>query len=119
MINFRILTASIILASLLGCKSNDVSMMEKAGTEQLASGQFDGRYNTSLAFSMGPATVCPSALPITIELQVEGSNIQGIILNDGGQNTHQFCAVYHNGTIEGSLTAAGDLKSVTVKQKDH
>jgi hypothetical protein len=84
----------------------------------LASGQFDGRYGANLAFEMGVSSVCPAALPITIELSVVGGNLTGGIFNDGGDNTDHFCALYHNGTISGKLSEAGELVNVRISQKD-
>ena len=78
----------------------------------------DGRYTASMGFKMGPATVCPSVLPITIEIEVAGSNLNGIIINDGGENTHEFCAVYHNGTISGTINDNGEFVKVRIKQND-
>lgn len=78
----------------------------------------DGRYTASIGFKMGPASVCPSVLPITIEIEVSGSNVSGVIINDGGENTHRFCALYHNGTISGKIDENGEFVKVRIKQND-
>ena len=108
-----LLALSTIAFLLTGCQSTET----KPNTP-LAKGAFDGRYGANFAFEMGPATVCPSALPITIELSVEGEDISGVILNDGGENTHEFCALYHNGTIMGKISETGEFVGVKVSQKD-
>jgi len=105
-----VLISSVVLA---GCQTTQTQP-----NVPLATGQYDGRYGANFAFEMGPATVCPSALPITVELSVSGEDVSGVIINDGGENTHKFCAVYHNGTITGKLAESGDLVNVKVSQKD-
>jgi len=78
----------------------------------------DGRYTASIGFLMGPASVCPNVLPITIEIEISGSEVNGVIINDGGQNTHAFCALYHNGTISGRVDEGGDFNNVRIRQND-
>lgn len=87
------------------------------GSTALAEGM-DGRYTASIGFEMGPASVCPSVLPITIEIEIAGSNVSGVIINDGGENTHEFCALYHNGTISGKIDENGEFVKVRIKQND-
>ena len=67
---------------------------------------------------MGPSTVCPSVLPITIEIEAAGSSLNGLIINDGGENTHEFCVVHHNGTISGTIDDNGEFVKVRIKQND-
>lgn len=114
----KLTTALIGMTLIAGCNTEGGMVSQNTPQQTLASGEFDGRYSSSLAFEMGPATVCPSALPITIALDVKGSDINGVIINDGGENTHKFCALYHNGTITGKISSAGDLVNVKVAQKD-
>ena len=108
------LSAGLLLSACQTTTDSSAQMAKAA----LATGELDGRYTSSFAFKMGPATVCPSALPVTVELSVNKSSVSGVILNDGGENTHRFCALYHNGAISGSIAANGDLINVRVKQKD-
>lgn len=79
--------------------------------------QWDGRYTASFDFKMSPASVCPRVLPITIELSVKDGQATGAILNNGGGNSHEFCKLYHNGTISGSVAEDGSV-SLRVRQSD-
>ena len=65
------------------------------------SSNWDGRYSANLSYKMGSASVCPRKLPINIEIKVDNGNVTGAIMNNGGGNTHEFCKLYHNGTISG------------------
>lgn len=80
--------------------------------------QWDGRYTASFGFQMGSMTVCPSVLPLTIEIEIKSSQISGAIINDGGDNRDKFCTLYHNGTISGTIDESGDFKKVRIKQAD-
>ena len=79
--------------------------------------EWDGRYSTNFAYRMGAASVCPSTLPISIDIEVSNGNVTGVILNNGGGNSHQFCKLYHNGTISGAVNSDGSVK-LKVQQKD-
>lgn len=79
---------------------------------------WDGRYFANIAFNMSPSSVCPAVLPLTIEIQVAGDKVSGVIMNDGGENTHKFCALYHNGEITGNINQSGDFVKVKIKQQD-
>jgi hypothetical protein len=67
---------------------------------------------------MGAASVCPRTLPIEIELQVTNNKIVGTMFNNGGGNSHQFCKLYHNGSLKGSIDNDGKIISLSVKQND-
>ena len=82
-----------------------------------ANNDFDGRYNSKFQFRMGAASVCPQTLPIEIELQITNNKIVGTMFNNGGGNTHQFCRLYHNGSIRGTIKKDGFI-SLKVKQND-
>ena len=82
-----------------------------------AANQWSGRYTSSFNFRMGSESVCPRVLPITIELSVEDGQATGAIFNNGGGNTHEFCKLYHNGTISGSVSEDGSV-SLRVRQTD-
>lgn len=94
-----------------------VSLLLASGVAASAQ-SMDGRYTASIGFKMGSASVCPSVLPITVEIEVAGSDVSGVIINDGGENTDAFCAVYHNGTISGKIDASGEFVKVRIKQSD-
>ncbi|MDB9875317.1 hypothetical protein OAC76_03835 [Amylibacter sp.] len=83
-----------------------------------ANSQFNGNYSSKFQFRMGPSSVCPRTLPIEIDLQIIDRKIVGSIKNNGGGNTHQFCKLYHNGSIKGSIDYEGKIISLLVKQKD-
>ena len=88
------------------------------GVSASANNDFDGRYNSKFQFRMGAASVCPRTLPIEIELQVTNNKIVGTMFNNGGGNTHQFCKLYHNGSLKGSFDNDGKIISLSVKQND-
>lgn len=79
---------------------------------------WDGRYNASFDFKMGAGSVCPRALPIEIEIEVENNIVSGFIFNNGGGNKHKFCKLYHNGPISGEVDTSGQLIKVNIKQTD-
>jgi peptidoglycan hydrolase-like protein with peptidoglycan-binding domain len=79
--------------------------------------EWDGRYSTNFGFRMGAASVCPSSLPINVDIEVSNGSVTGVILNNGGGNSHQFCKLYHNGTISGAVNSDGSVK-LKVQQKD-
>ena len=88
------------------------------GVSASANNDFDGRYNSKFQFRMGAASVCPRTLPIEIELQIKNGNIVGTMFNNGGGNAHQFCKLYHNGSLKGSIDNDGKIISLSVKQND-
>lgn len=88
------------------------------GVSASANNDFDGRYNSKFQFRMGAASVCPRTLPIEIELQVTNNKIVGTMFNNGGGNSHQFCKLYHNGSLKGSIDNDGKIISLSVKQND-
>ena len=61
--------------------------------------------------------VCPSNLPINVDIEVSNGSVTGVILNNGGGNSHQFCKLYHNGTISGAVNSDGSVK-LKVQQND-
>ena len=77
---------------------------------------WDGRYNATFDFKMGPGSVCPKMLPIEIEIIITNSKAEGFIFNNGGGNTHEFCKLYHNGTISGNVDNKGNV-DFKVKQE--
>ncbi len=79
--------------------------------------EWDGRYSTNFGFRMGAASVCPSNLPINVDIEVSNGSVTGVILNNGGGNSHQFCKLYHNGTISGAVNSDGSVK-LKVQQND-
>lgn len=83
----------------------------------LQAGAWDGRYSSSLEFKMASASVCPRFLPINIEINVTEGNVSGVILNNGGGNTHEFCKLYHNGKINGNVKADGSV-NINIQQTD-
>lgn len=83
----------------------------------LYANQWDGRYNAAFSFRMGSGSVCPSTLPINIQITVNNGNVTGAIFNNGGGNTHAFCKLYHNGTISGNVADDGTV-SLNVRQSD-
>lgn len=78
---------------------------------------FDGKYSATFDFRMGPASVCPSILPIEIVIEIQESNAEGYIFNNGGSNSHSFCKLYHNGPITGTVDDDGKVK-FKIKQND-
>ena len=80
-------------------------------------GNFDGKYSAAFDFKMGPASVCPSILPIEIVIEIKESKAEGYIFNNGGQNSHGFCKLYHNGPITGTVSDDGKVK-FKIKQND-
>ena len=83
----------------------------------IAGTNWDGRYNATFQFKMGPGSVCPSKLPIEMEIIITNSKAEGFIFNNGGGNKHEFCKLYHNGTITGNVGKNGEVK-FSVKQND-
>jgi len=81
------------------------------------SSNWDGRYSANLSYKMGSASVCPRKLPINIEIKVDNGNVTGAIMNNGGGNTHEFCKLYHNGTISGSVQPDGSA-TLNIRQSD-
>ena len=79
---------------------------------------WDGRYFAELNFKMGAGSVCPSFLPVEIEIEVIGGQLTGFIFNNGGGNKHKFCKLYHNGEISGSVADDGKLSKVKIRQND-
>ncbi|MDC3014126.1 cell envelope integrity protein TolA [Alphaproteobacteria bacterium] len=92
--------------------------MSLMGISESKSSQFDGRYNSNFDFKMSAKSVCPKQLPIDIEIEVRGQIVSGYIFNNGGGNTHQFCKLYHNGTIIGEVDTDGKFIGVKVRQND-
>lgn len=78
---------------------------------------FDGKYSAAFDFRMGPASVCPSVLPIEIVIEIKDGNAEGYIFNNGGSNSHSFCKLYHNGPITGTVGDDGEVK-FKIKQND-
>lgn len=78
---------------------------------------WDGRYSANLSYKMGSASVCPRNLPINIEIKVTNGDVTGAIMNNGGGNTHEFCKLYHNGTISGTVQPDGTA-SLNIRQSD-
>ena len=78
---------------------------------------FDGNYSAAFDFKMGPASVCPSVLPIEIVIEIKDGNAEGYIFNNGGSNSHGFCKLYHNGPITGTIGDDGKVK-FKIKQND-
>ena len=81
------------------------------------SSEFDGSYSAAFDFRMGPASVCPSILPIEIVIEIKDGNAEGYIFNNGGSNSHSFCKLYHNGPITGIVGDDGKVK-FKIKQND-
>ena len=79
--------------------------------------KWDGRYNAVFDFKMSSASVCPKILPLDIVVEIENSNAEGYIFNNGGGNIHKFCKLYHNGTIKGKVDKNGKVK-FKIKQID-
>ena len=79
--------------------------------------EWDGRYSANFNFRMGSSSVCPRILPISIEIEVAKGGVTGVILNNGGGNTHRFCKLYHNGSISGNVGPDGSVR-LKVKQND-
>lgn len=84
---------------------------------QAQSTNWDGRYSANLSYKMGSASVCPRNLPINIEIKVTNGDVTGAIMNNGGGNTHEFCKLYHNGTISGTVQPDGTA-SLNIRQSD-
>jgi len=82
-----------------------------------ANTDWDGTYNAAFEFKMSPKTVCKKKLPIEIEVIITNGKAEGFIFNNGGDNSHSFCKLYHNGTIYGTVDEKGDVK-FKIKQKD-
>ena len=78
---------------------------------------WDGKYNAAFEFRMSAQTVCPKRLPIDIELVVKNGIAKGYIFNNGGGNTHDFCKLYHNGVITGTVKSDGKVL-LEVKQNN-
>jgi len=78
-----------------------------AYTAGAQSTNWDGTYSAIFDFKMSSRSVCPRSLPINIELSVLGGEATGVILNNGGGNRHEFCSLYHNGDITGSVDNSG------------
>ena len=87
-----------------------------ASSSTAIAGGFDGNYSTSFSFQMSKDSLCPNPLPIRVSLSVQGSRVSGTIRNNGGGNSNSFCALYHNGTISGSIDAGGNLQNVMISQ---
>lgn len=85
----------------------------------LAESKWDGKYNSTFPFKMSKRSVCPKFLPIDIELKIEDSSVSGFIFNNGGGNKDEFCKLYHNGSISGSVDSQGNFIDVNIKQKDN
>ena len=79
---------------------------------------WDGRYFAEFNFKMSPDSVCPSFLPVEIEIEVIGGQLTGFIFNNGGGNKHEFCKLFHNGEISGSVADDGKLSKVKIRQND-
>jgi len=94
------------------------SFYTEAIASELALAKWDGSYRSGFDFRMGNGSVCPSILPIEIEIEVESGLLSGFIFNNGGGNSHSFCKVYHNGEISGQVLEDGTLKRVKIKQSD-
>ena len=88
------------------------------GASEANSSQFDGRYNSNFDFKMSAKSVCPKRLPIDIEIVIKGQIVSGYIFNNGGGNTHEFCKLYHNGTIIGEIDSDGKFIGVKIRQND-
>jgi len=80
--------------------------------------QYDGRYNGDFDFKMSSKSLCPKILPLDIEIEIKGQIVSGYIFNNGGGNTHEFCKLYHNGTILGEIDSDGKFIGVKVRQND-
>ena len=78
---------------------------------------WDGKYNATFNFKMSRASVCPSKLPIEVEIFIKNGKAEGFIFNNGGGNKHSFCKLYHNGTITGNIDSNGEI-NFKIKQKD-
>ena len=81
------------------------------------SNSWDGKYNATFNFKMSRASVCPSKLPIEVEIFIKNGKAEGFIFNNGGGNKHSFCKLYHNGTITGNIDSNGEI-NFKIKQKD-
>jgi hypothetical protein len=78
---------------------------------------YDGIYSSSFSFQMSKDSLCPKPLPIHIKITIKNSSVVGSIRNNGGGNENSFCALYHNGSINGDIDANGDL-NVSITQED-
>ena len=82
-----------------------------------ANTKWDGTYNAAFEFKMGASTVCKRKLPIEIEVIITNGEAEGFIFNNGGDNSHAFCKLYHNGTITGKVDEEGKVK-FKIRQND-
>tara|TARA_B100000686_G_scaffold61424_1_gene66038 strand:- start:120 stop:584 length:465 start_codon:yes stop_codon:yes gene_type:complete len=82
-----------------------------------AGSEWDGKYNANFKFQMSRASVCPKTLPIDVEIIVTNGQAEGFIFNNGGGNKHEFCKLYHNGTITGNIKKNGDV-NFKINQND-
>ncbi len=95
--------------------SDDQKLVSNSGFSSPNS--WDGKYNASFNFKMSRASVCPSKLPIELEIFIKNGKAEGFIFNNGGGNKHSFCKLYHNGTITGNIYSNGEI-NFKIKQKD-
>ena len=94
-----------------------VSVFITLSFQKSIASDFDGKYSAAFDFKMGPATVCPSVLPIEIVIEIKDGSAEGYIFNNGGSNSHGFCKLYHNGPITGTVGDDGKVK-FKIKQND-
>ena len=94
-----------------------VSIFVTLSLQKGIASDFDGKYSAAFDFKMGPATVCPSVLPIEIVIEIKDGSAEGYIFNNGGSNSHSFCKLYHNGPITGKVGDDGKVK-FNIKQND-
>ena len=81
-------------------------------------GEWSGTYKSSFSFQMTRASLCPKPLSLSVELRVQNSRLSGRIRNLGSENENEFCSLYHDGNIRGSIDAAGNLEGVKITQRD-
>lgn len=105
-IKFKLIIFGILLFLLYGSKI------------VFADSTWDGRYNATFDFKMS-AGVCPRILPIEIEIIITNGKAEGFIFNNGGGNYHEFCKLYHNGTITGNINKKGDVDFKIKQESNH
>ena len=117
--NYWVTLVANLLEMIMSTKSVHVALIGIlfACTAGAQSTNWDGTYSAIFDFRMSSRSVCPSALPINIELSVLGGQATGVIMNNGGGNRHEFCSLYHNGDITGSVDDMGRAL-LTVSQAD-
>ena len=88
----------------------------KSNINKLGSGPYDGLYFSKFDYKMRGNT-CKNSLPLEISIEIIDSQIKGFIDNLGNsKNKNQYCALYHNGEITGTINEKGKFKKVKISQ---